>query len=186
MLRSVLGTLTRWERKRRGKKGNRRRGSRPAAKAVGHEVAIPAWRGYNELGSLALSGFEKQARHAIQTLRHNHTQRGAGPKYHMPAERDLAILWSMRQHWKLRELNEATGISLGTASTRRREFREEPWLLFRWPLLQRDVKGKRTVWRCAVCKERMTVSERKAREHVASHFIPPEAIAANGVFPRDA
>ena len=155
-------------------------------KAVGHEVAIPAWRSCNELGSLALSGFEKQARHAIQTLHHNHTQRGAGHKHHMPAERDLAILWCMRQRWKLRELNEATGISLGAASTHRRKFREEPWLMFRLPLLYQGFNGKRTVWRCEVCKERMTVSERKAREHVASHFVPPGAIAANGVFPHDA
>lgn len=155
-------------------------------KAVGHEVAIPALRSCNELGSLALSGFEKQARHAIQTLHHNHTQRGGGPKHRMPVERDLAILWSMHRRWKLRELNKETGISLGTASTRRRKFREQPWLMFRLPLLYQGFNGKRTVWRCEVCKERMTVSERKAREHVASHFVPPGAIAANGVFPHDA
>ena len=185
LLRSILGALTGWGRKRRGKLRKRRRGSRPVPKVVGYEVAIPAWRNCNELGSLALSGFEKQARYAIHTLHHHHTQRGASPKYHMPVERDLAILWSMHRRWKLRELK-ATGISLGTASTRRRNFREQPWLMFRLPLLHQGFSGKRTVWRCEVCKERMTVSERKSREHVASHFVLPEAIAANGVFPHDA
>jgi len=159
-------------------------------KAVGYDVADPAWRHRgavsSDLGSLAVSGFEKQARHAIQTLHHNHTQRGAGRKHHMAAERALTILWSMHRRWKLRELNKETGISLGTASTRRREFLEQPWLMFRWPLLHRGFEGNGAVWRCEVCEERMTVSERKARAHVASHFVPPEAIAANGVFPRDA
>ncbi len=185
MLRSLLGLLTGWGRTRRGKQRKRRKGSTPVRKAVGDEVGTPAWHGYNDLGSLALSGFEKQATHAIQTLHRNHTQRGAGRKHHMPDERDLAILWSMHRRWKLRELNKETGISLGTASTRRREFREQPWLMFRLPLLHQGFNGKRTVWRCEVCKERLTVSERKAREHVASHFVPAEAIAANGVFPPD-
>ncbi len=158
MLRSILGALTDWERNRRSKQRKRGSGSGSVPKVVGSEMAIPAWPGCNELGSLALSGFEKQARHAIQTLHRQHSQRVGGHKHHMPAERDLAVLWSMHRRWKLRELNEATGISLGTASTRRREFREQPWLMFRWPLLHQGFKGKRTVWRCEVCKERMTGS----------------------------
>ena len=35
---------------------------------------------------------------------------------------------------------------------------------------------------CEVCDARMTPSDKKAREHVASHFLPWEFIIPNGVF----
>ena len=56
--------------------------------------------------------------------------------------------------------------------------------IFRCPVLRKILRGDRPLWTCQFCQEEMRGSERKAREHAASHLLSADIIALNGVMPR--
>ncbi len=102
----------------------------------------------------------------------------------MAMDRDLVVLWAIYRGWSDAVAARESGLSPSTFDRARRRFEREPWLLFRVPILHRDIRGGKPLWRCEVCDSRMlAVSERRAREHVALHLISQLAIETNGVVP---
>ena len=101
----------------------------------------------------------------------------------MAMERDLAVMWAMFRGWSDALAAQETGLSASTVYRARRRFELNPWLLFRAPILHRGILAGKPLWRCEACDVRLQVSERKAREHVARHFISPLSLQINGVMP---
>ena len=66
-----------------------------------------------------------------------------------------------------------------------RKFIDDHAEIFRCPVLRKVLRGDKPLWTCQFCEEEMRGSEKKAREHVASHVLSPDIIALNGVMPRD-
>ncbi len=101
----------------------------------------------------------------------------------MAMERDLAVMWAMFRGWSDALAAQETGLSASTVYRARRRFELNPWLLFRAPILHRGVLTGKPLWRCEACDARLRISERKAREHVARHFVSPLSVQMNGVMP---
>ncbi len=138
-----------------------------------------------------MSSLKEQVNEALDTLRANRGERGISNQYvkrtpvrMMAMDRDLVVLWAMYRGWSDAVAARESGLSPSTFDRARRRFENEPWLLFRVPILLRDIRGGKPLWRCEVCDFRMlAVSEKRAREHVALHLISPLAIETNGVMP---
>ncbi len=138
-----------------------------------------------------MASLKSQVDEALTNLRAHRGERGMCSKYVKrtpvgisPMDRDLVVLWAMYRGSSDVVAARESGLSPSTFNRARRRLEQEPWLLFRVPILHRGIRGAKPLWRCEVCDARMlAVSERKAREHVALHLISPLAIVTSGVMP---
>ena len=129
---------------------------------------------------------ENQARAAMKAVK-SHYNRGsrASSRYPLPMERDLVILYGTWRGWTIRMIADALKCSTKTVSRRRLRLLVKPKMIFMCPVLHQGLRGKKKVWRCQFCSASMLGTERKAREHVASHIVSRERIALSGVMPED-
>lgn len=104
------------------------------------------------------------------------------PKHLAPMQRDTLVLLCMYNGWG-RDIGALrTGLGANVIRNRSNAFRLEPWLMFHVPILHRGMFGKKPLWRCEVCLARLpSISETKAREHAALHFISPLEMRTHGV-----
>ena len=133
-----------------------------------------------------MSTLESQAKAAMKAVASLY-KRGlrASSRYPLPMERDLIILHGMWRGWTNPMMANALKCSTKTVSRRRIQLLVEPKLIFMCPVLHQGLRGKKKVWRCEFCSASMLGSERKAREHVASHIVSRERIWLSGVMPDD-
>jgi len=110
-------------------------------------------------------------------VRHNNV-------YPLQMERDIVVLWGMYRGWSIPVIADATKVSRPTIERVRRRFVDNPAEVFRCPVLRKVLRGDKPLWTCHFCEEEMRGSEKKAREHVASHVLSPDIIALNGVMPK--
>ena len=130
------------------------------------EEAATAMRGPIRGGKYRLDGGGKKTR-----------------KHHLARARNAAFLWFFHKGWEGEAI--ADHLDCGAASYYRfmAKLREAPWLLFNYPVLTRGARGLVVIWTCEVCGGKFPkLSERKAREHVAFHFLPRTTVISLGVF----
>ena len=100
-------------------------------------------------------------------------------------ERDLIILWGRYSGWSMVATARIAHCSRHTVKTVLQRYTDRPYRLFGHPVLRRRIRANGKVWwACEFCGDEMKGSERKAREHVASHVLPGWVIKMNGVIPR--
>ena len=133
-----------------------------------------------------MRSLERQAKEAMRAIA-DRFDRGSrtSSTSSMMMERDLIILYGMYHGWSNRVIAETLRCHPRTVSRHSRQLILEPKLIFRCPVLHQGLRGIKKLWRCEVCSASMLGSERKAREHVASHFFSKEMIAFRGVMPDD-
>ena len=135
-----------------------------------------------------MPSMEEQVRAALTTIKEYHDRRGGSERrrssYPLGMERDIVVLWGMYRGWSNRVIADATRASGRTIRRLVRRFANRPSLIFECPILHQGLRGKRRLYRCEFCGALMVISERKAREHVASHLFPREVIAVHGVMPQ--
>jgi hypothetical protein len=74
----------------------------------------------------------------------------------LPMQRDTLVLRCLYNGWGRDVAAERTGLSASTIRRAMARFRVEPWLIFRVPVLYyRGVFGRRPLWRCEVCLDRL-------------------------------
>ena len=105
--------------------------------------------------------------------------------YPLQMERDIIVLWGMYRGCSMPVIADAAMVSRPSIDRVRRRFIDEPSSIFRCPVLRKILRGDRPLWTCQFCQEEMRGSERKAREHVASHLLSADIIALNGVMSRN-
>ena len=138
-----------------------------------------------------MPGLKEQANEVLNNLRAHQGKKGIWGKYVKRTsvritamDRDLVVMWALYRGSSDVAAARESGLSPSTFMRTRRRFEDEPWLLFRTPILHRGIQGGKPLWRCEVCDARMlAVSERRAREHVALHFVSKLAIVTSGVMP---
>jgi transposase len=107
-------------------------------------------------------------------------------KHSFSRERNTAILWLTYKGWSGDAIAEQLDYDRSTVYLFRKKVQEQPWLLFDYPVLTKGVRGNHVVWKCEVCGSTMVkLSERKAREHVALHYLSPEVIRYRGLYHRE-
>jgi len=52
--------------------------------------------------------------------------------------------------------------------------------MFKVPVLTSETRWKTMMWRCQLSDSMMDATERKAREHVVDHLLPPEGYCERG------
>ena len=111
---------------------------------------------------------------------------GKSAKHSFSRERNTAILWLTYKGWSGDAIAEQLDCDRSTVYLFRKKVQEQPWLLFDYAVLTKGVRGNHVVWTCEVCTSTMVkLSERKAREHVALHYLSPELIRYRGLYHRE-
>lgn len=138
----------------------------------------------------ALPSIEQQAKSAIEAIKDYHRGRGRKVRhnnvYPLQMERDIVVLWGMYRGWSMPVMADAVMVSIPAIERVRRKFINEPYAIFRCPVLHKVLRADKPLWTCQFCGEQMREAERKAREHVASHVLSSDIIELNGVMPRGA
>lgn len=103
-------------------------------------------------------------------------------------ERNVAVLYGMHHGWSDPLIGMRFHMSRNTVLRTRRRFGEDPQSIFKIPILHIDISGNRQIYRCEACGRRMGgkgFTERKARTHVADHFINRESMRQHGILDED-
>ena len=139
-----------------------------------------------------MDNLQQSAEDAIRLLRgdarHGKVMPGSpgkkkSTKYSFTRERNTAVLWLSYRGWSGDAIAEHLDCDRTTVYTFRKRVQEQPWLLFDYPVLAKGIRAKQVLWTCGVCgSAMMRLSEPKAREHVALHFLPPEVIRFRGLY----
>ena len=125
---------------------------------------------------------EKQAREAMRVIAERHDRRPrTSSASSMQMERDLIVLYGLYRGWNNSVTAEALRCHPRTVSRRCNQLMLDPRLIFICPVLHRGLRGNKPVWRCEFCSASMLGSERKAREHVASHVVSKDVMFMSGV-----
>lgn len=115
---------------------------------------------------------EKQAKEAIIAIENRLKRASRTPsRYPMQMERDIVILWGMYRGWSNPVIADALRCSTKTVERFRHRLLRNPGLIFLCPVLHKEHKGGKPLWRCEVCSVSMSCSEPKAREHVIAHIL---------------
>ena len=89
----------------------------------------------------------------------------------------IIVLWGMYHGWSEPMTAKQARTTVKTVRKCKDAFYEDPSLIFKTPVLTRDMRWKTKIWRCQFCESVITGSERSAREHVAGHVLVPEAVS---------
>jgi len=104
-------------------------------------------------------------------------------KHHFSHERNTAFLWFILRGWSADAVAMRLNCSQASFYSFKRKLGEQPWILFDYPVLSRSLRGLVVIWTCEVCGAKFPkLTERKAREHVALHFLPRELTINPGLF----
>ena len=132
-----------------------------------------------------MPSLEQQAQRARRTIKNGlreHADYGAWP---FPMERDIIVLWGLHHGWGPQAISRHIGCSATTVRSVRSGFHKDPSKIFLYPVMSGILRGGKVVWQCEACGLPLPgMSERKARIHVASHFVPDMVIQLNGVIPK--
>ena len=102
-----------------------------------------------------------------------------------PMERDILVLWGLHHGWGPQAISRHIGCSVTTVRNVRSRFHKDPSEVFRCPVLSSILRAGKFVWECEACGLPLPgMSERKARIHVARHFLSETVIQLNGVMPK--
>ena len=102
-----------------------------------------------------------------------------------PLERDIIVLWGMYRGWGDSAISKYVGCSTSTIGRVRDRFQKDPSEIFRCPVMSGILRNRKIMWKCEVCGlPLLGMSERKARIHVARHFVSETEIQLNGVMPK--
>ncbi len=106
-----------------------------------------------------------------------------GHKRRMTHLRNAAFLWLYYKGWQPEVIGDTLDCSRAAVYRFREMLGNSPWIIFYFPVLSRGSKGTAVVWTCEVCGDKLLkYSEKRAREHVALHFLPRAIITHRGVY----
>ena len=102
-----------------------------------------------------------------------------------PVEGDIIVLRGIYRGWSTLTTSRYVGCGTTSVGRVRNRFHKNLSEIFRNPVLSGILRSGKVVWRCEVCGLPLPgMSERKARIHVARHFVPEMVIQLNGVMPK--
>ena len=113
-----------------------------------------------------------------------HGERGQKSRKHsFTHQRNTATLYLIYQGWSGDAIAEHLDCHRSTIYRFMDSLKLKPWLLFDYPVLSQGVRALTVIWTCEVCGSTFAkLSERKAREHVAFHYLPRTTVISVGVF----
>ena len=94
-------------------------------------------------------------------------------KHNLTRARNAAFLWFYHKGWEGEAIAGYLDCSTATSYSFMRKLREQPWLLFNYPVLTRGARGLVVIWTCEVCGGKFPkLTERKAVSTWPYTFFP--------------